>query len=316
MKRNWFRPFFYRFSVEMVHNCDCCSGVWSEFHRCISAWFVQWNIPIFFISHTLERMDSRSGLPVPIYPTNFWVAKHEKLDLVGNDREFQISFDTSLPRIVGHMVLFLCFSFAVPSTTRSPSLMTKRGIENASSCHWQKVWLDSLFNQCNRSLLDSKKEGILSNARLEMFRISRITLHCPFDESSPSNRHWMGCRRFFATNRLQVLLDEDDSRSSWRVREHKSFRLVSHLHDAIQTIWSRCLFPRAVWTNRWIVHSQVSPFFQLGYWFLVGFVGNHHYLQQLLNPILSSNHVSRKFSDEVEVTHILSLIWFLQFTSQ
>ena len=51
-------------------------------------------------------------------------------------------------------------------------------------------------HMCNRSLLDSNKEGILSIVLLELFRITRITLHCPCHESSLSNRHWMGCRLF------------------------------------------------------------------------------------------------------------------------
>ena len=46
----------------------------------------------------------------------------------------------------------------------------------------------------------------------------------------------MGCRRYFVANQLEVLVDEDDSRSSSRVREHDSFLLVSHLHVAIQTL--------------------------------------------------------------------------------
>ena len=33
-----------------------------------------------------------------------------------------ILFDTSLPRVVGDKVLFLCVGFAVPSTVRSPLL--------------------------------------------------------------------------------------------------------------------------------------------------------------------------------------------------
>ena len=52
-------------------------------------------------------------------------------------------------------------------------------------------------------------------------------------------------------------LDEDDSRSSSRVREQGNFRLVSQLHVAIQTPWSRCLSPRAGWT---VVHQRVAPF--------------------------------------------------------
>ena len=64
----------------------------------------------------------------------------------------------------------------------------------------------------------------------ELFRITQITLHCPFHESSLSNCHSMGCRRYFAASRLEVLLHEDDSRSSSRAREHWSFLLVSQLH--------------------------------------------------------------------------------------
>ena len=43
-----------------------------------------------------------------------------------------------------------------------------------------------------------------------------------------------GC--YFVANRLEVLVDEDDSRSSSQVREHESFLLVSQLHVAIQTL--------------------------------------------------------------------------------
>ena len=35
---------------------------------------------------------------------------------------FVISFETSLPGVVGHMVLLLCLNFAVPSTMGSPPL--------------------------------------------------------------------------------------------------------------------------------------------------------------------------------------------------
>ena len=43
-------------------------------------------------------------------------------------------------------------------------------------------------------------------------------------------------------------------------------------------------------------------------WLGLGLLGVLTYLQQLLNPIPSSNHFSRKPSEEVEVTHILSRI--------
>ena len=80
------------------------------------------------ISRTPKRMGNRGGLLVPIYPlrctsprcSEFRVANHDILNLVGSDREFhQILSDTSPPRVVGQEMLFLCLSFAVPSTTKS-----------------------------------------------------------------------------------------------------------------------------------------------------------------------------------------------------
>ena len=55
MTRDWFRSLFSRFAVETVHNCDCFSKVWSEFHRCLSAWFVEWDKSVFLISLVLLR---------------------------------------------------------------------------------------------------------------------------------------------------------------------------------------------------------------------------------------------------------------------
>ena len=157
------------------------------------------------------------------------------------------------------------------------------------------------------------------------------------------------------------------------------FLLGSQLLVAIQTLWSQCLFPRAVWTNRWTVHSQVSPcLFDLrlrfrlrlclhinvqqtlahnsskespclrwcfrsqtrhlfrfpeqanqmiahssqvypcliiGFLILDGFVGSIHYLQQLLNPIRSSNFFKGNLRRKSR-WRILSPIWPFQFPSQ
>ena len=47
----------------------------------------------------------------------------------------------------------------------------------------------------------------------------------------------MGCRRYFVANRLEVLVDEDDSRSSSsQALELGDVLLVSQLHEAIQTL--------------------------------------------------------------------------------
>ena len=112
------------------------------------------------------------------------------------------------------------------------------------------------------------------------------------------------------------------------------FCLFHKLHVAIQTLWSQCLFPRAVWTNRWIVYfsqvspclhdlrqrfrlrlclylhvqqtlahnsSQVSPCLQLCFWFLVGFVGSLHFPSnfrtqwtQFFHPIVFEGNLRRR----------------------
>ena len=101
IKRNWFKSLFSRFTVETVHICKCFSEVWSEFRRCISAWFVQWDITVFPISLELIRWWSMGVIllcqfihfnALLLSPANFEF-RITMLNLVGSDREFlQISF--------------------------------------------------------------------------------------------------------------------------------------------------------------------------------------------------------------------------------
>ena len=81
-------------------------------------------------------------------------------------------------------------------------------------------------HKCNKLFLDSNKEGILSIALLEKLRTTRITLRCPCHEASSLIFHFVGCRHYFVADRLEVLVDEGDSRSSSPAREHGSFRLA------------------------------------------------------------------------------------------
>ena len=52
----------------------------------------------------------------------FCESRNFKIFLKAIVNSFQFLFETSPPRIMGHEMLFLCISFAVPSTTRSPLL--------------------------------------------------------------------------------------------------------------------------------------------------------------------------------------------------
>ena len=91
-------------------------------------------LPYFFtsfsdISHTPHGTGGRSGLPVP----NLSIAMHFSsipanvelrftknwISLESIVNSFKNFFDTSLPRVVGHEMLFLCLTVAVPSTTKS-----------------------------------------------------------------------------------------------------------------------------------------------------------------------------------------------------
>ena len=104
------------------------------------------------------------------------------------------SFATSLPRVEGEKVLLLCFSFTVPSTMGS--LLLDHEVRDRESIQFQfaKLLAGFALNQeVSTSAMDYSlifnREGILSIALSELFRRARITLHCPFHESSLSIRH-------------------------------------------------------------------------------------------------------------------------------
>ena len=155
-------------------------------------------MPLYPLRCTSPRSSQFFELRITIY----WIS----LETILNS--FKILFDTSLPRVVGHKMLFLCFGFAVPSTVGSPLLdEVVRNWESIQSS-LVKIWAGFASNQgvhkCNTSLLDSNKEGILSIALLELL---------------------------FAIWVVDVILLQ---------------------------VGLKCL-SSAAWTNRWIVHSQVSP---------------------------------------------------------
>ena len=115
------------------------------------------------------------------------------LDFVGNDREFhQNSLDTSLPRVVGRKMLFLCLGFAVPSTVGS--LLLNDVVRDGESI--QSPLTNNLtgfaFNQeMSTGAIDhsdSNKEGILRMDSWNCFAKLEELYIAPFHESSLSNR--------------------------------------------------------------------------------------------------------------------------------
>ena len=121
-------------------------------------------------------------------------------------------------------MLLLCFSFTMTIAIRD---------WEESNCHW---W------RCRLGLFSLKRCPQL----WEWFRRIQIALHCSCHKTSSLIFHWMGRRHYFVADRLEELVDEDDSRSSSRVREHGNFRLVSQLHVAIQTLKSMSISSRCV----------------------------------------------------------------------
>ena len=177
MKKDWFRSLFSRFAVETVHNCDCFSEVWSEFHRCISARCVQRDFPVFLISLVLLKgWAIRVVFLCQFVPlsSQFWDANHDILNLVGSDREFhQISFwYISSARCGPRNAL------SVPQFCRAehhevdPSWWRSAGLREHPVAIGEDVgWIYCLardVHKWNKPFLDSNKEGILSVALFGM----------------------------------------------------------------------------------------------------------------------------------------------------
>ena len=133
VERNRCRSLFSRITVKTVHICQCFSEVWSELHRCISAWFVQWDIPVFLISLVLLRGwtigvvflcqfihsdalllgPTNFELRITIFKVFFW-----KRSWIPSNFCLR-----HLLRSVGHEMLLLCAGFALPSTVWSTLLV-------------------------------------------------------------------------------------------------------------------------------------------------------------------------------------------------
>ena len=254
-------------------------------------------------------------------------------------------------------MLFLCLSFTVPSTTRSPRSagLRKHPVAIGENFGWIH-FLSRDVHKCNKGFLDSNEEGILNIALLELFRITQTTLHCPNRGSSLSNRYWMGCKHYFVADRIELkclsmrvtldllhefanteifglphncmwqsrhpevdvsissscvnkpmdcslstgLLFLHDLRLRFRLRlcldlnvqqtrAHNWKQVSLFLHWCFRSqVRHVCRFPEH--SNRIVaLPKQVSLFLQVDFLFLYGFVRSLYHLQQLLNPILSSN---------------------------
>ena len=115
---------------------------------------------------------------------------------------------------------------------------------------------------------------------------------------------------------VRVVLDLLDQFPNTRV-----FSLFHKQNVATQVFGSQCQ-PRLTLIARDLARAlrhgkqRVAPFYHDLGLDLVGLIGNfwiveqllHLVVEQLLNPILSSSHVSRRSLEEDEVTHVLSRI--------
>ena len=97
-----------------MHFCLICSVRYTSFLMSLIL-LRGWTVGVVFLCQ-LIHLDALLLGPAnfELRITIFWIS----LETIVNS--IKILFDTSLPCVVGQEMLFLCLSFAVPSTTRSP----------------------------------------------------------------------------------------------------------------------------------------------------------------------------------------------------
>ena len=96
--------------METVFDWDCNSKILSKSHRRVFARLIQC-VLLCQLVHLCALLLGPANFELRI--TIYWVPQETIVN------SFVISFETSLPRVVGHIVLFLCHNFTVPSTMGS-----------------------------------------------------------------------------------------------------------------------------------------------------------------------------------------------------
>ena len=90
---------------------------------------IGWSVGVVFLCQ-IKHYDALLHGPANLLRiTIYWIS----LETIVNS--IKILFDTSLPRVVGHEMLFLCVCSFVPSTVGLSFLMTQCRMERASSRH-------------------------------------------------------------------------------------------------------------------------------------------------------------------------------------
>ena len=153
---------------------------------------------------------------------------------------------------------------------------------------------------------------------LVQFRTTRTT---PIRGSSLSNFRWVGCRRYTAASRHEVLLDEDDFRSFLQALELGGVLLLLQLRVTVLVLWKQFCAPLSLihqygshhtcWVCAFIMflltknvaiklgtfldflsshHIRVSPYLiiGIGFWFdsLDVFAASSDFWIQFIHPII------------------------------
>ena len=171
-------------------------------------------------------------------PANFeWRITKNWISLEAIVNSIKILFDATPPRVTGYEVLFLCLSSAVPSTVGS--LLLDDEVRN-----WESIQSPMTKNLTGFAFNQEMSTGAIDHSSIPLGRHSE---HCTFVDVTflqiGLKCVWGWLSIFFTSSRT------------------RKFSACFTTPHAIQTLWSQCLFPRVVWTNRWIVHFQrVFPF--------------------------------------------------------
>ena len=248
--------------------------------------------------------------------------------------------DASVFQIMDQIIFFLFGSFLKTGTMKSCLLNHVVWNWEKVRCFLDDASDRCTFFQetrmCIRRCLHSSMISILCTASWDQSRTIQAAPHCQCPESLSWTSYWTGCRLRFVVGLADEIVGEGDSRSSWQVHEHDSCQLVSQQNVAIHVFWSRCHprlpliardFASRITANNGFLRSimvcfifhiefrakrsrQTSfPFYHDLGLSSVGLVVNfwtveqllHLVLEQLLNPIVSSNHVSKKSLESDEV---------------
>ena len=254
---NWFSA-FSRLVVQIIFQLNCCAIVGSGGHRFVGSRAIELDGALWCITQIfgprervrviflcqLVHLFTFCFVP-PVFFLWFAVLRIfpesvQNSCIILTCPIFLLS--ASLPRGLGLLIQGLLLRFfelreGIPfKSHNSKSIRHRIDFDSAG------VWIlcgTSNFHKCRTQCLLSNKTNNKSIVLLKWSRIIRSTPHSPCRGSFSSNSHWMGCRRWLASNLLVIHLGEDGFRSDFSVLELVHVLLLPLMSVVILESWSQ-----------------------------------------------------------------------------